>query len=116
MENQVNQSSQTPATPSEVAHAVSVNRKNKPYLIIVISLVVLMLLAGGAYFYFQTVNPYSTNTIMEEPAPTVEPTISFPSPTPTISSPSAELNEAQNVDLGDVESDFQDIDTDLKGL
>jgi hypothetical protein len=95
-----------PATPA-TATAVPVGGTNNSKKIIMIAgavLLVLLLIIGGVVF-FLTVSP--SEQAVSNP-PQSEATVP--------ETPSQLLEEAQGVDLGEVDGDLKDVDTDLNSL
>jgi len=94
-----------PATPA-TATAVPVAGGNNSKKIIMIAgavLLVLLLIIGGVVF-FLTVSP-SEQAVSNPPQNAVAP-----------ETPSQLLEEAESVDLGEIDSDLKDVDTDLNSL
>jgi len=87
---------------------------SKKGLLILMILFLILIVLGAAYFLVIKVQPNLKSTLKLN-SPTV-----IPSPlvvSPTISSTeSAELLEAESIDIGSIEADMQDIEKDLAEL
>ena len=82
-------------------------------LVIVIVIVIVLVLAGVGLWYWQSgrLTPYSTTTTFPSE------TVSAPAPQTPAEDTTAMINKAlNNVDFGDLDREFQVIDTDLNSL
>lgn len=88
---------------------------SKKGLLILMILFLILIVLGAAYFLVIKVQPNLKSTL-DFSSPTTTPSPLPVTPTTISSTESAELLEAESIDIGSIEADMQDIEKDLAEL